>query len=344
MLYRLERGEDILARLEAVPFLDMADLQSLEKHLETLLASHLFDSLFEDARLMPIFQERQFQAEADLYALNKDGDLVIFELKRGLAGEEAVHQILRYAQQAGRWAFRDLDRRWRQYLETKGLKEAPLPEAHKDAFQLERPLLPSEFNRRQHLIVIGSAANEALMDAVGYWKKQGLSADFIPYRIYRISGQEYFEFFSLPYDRHQNPATRKGVLFDTNRSWDENSIWEMMEKSRVAAYGDVKYVVEYLNPKDIVFYSHKGVGVIAAAEVIGPVRREGDDEQYRDVRFLTPVPKREIGPTAYMPVSEVSRVTGKSFFWARTIKVPYLTSEEAVGLLAELRKVLTADA
>ncbi len=215
-----------------------------------------------------------------------------------------------------------------------------MAEAHKEAFNLERPLLPSEFNRRQQFVIVGNAANDALINAVDYWKRQGLSADFLPYRVYRIGEQYYFEFFALPYDRHQNPAVIKGVLFDTNRSYYEDAIWEMMEKSRVAAYGNIKYVVEYLNPKDLVFFSHKWVGIVAAAEVIGSVKDEGPDEKYRDVRFLTPIPKRDQGIIKCMPFSQVSQVTGKSFFGARTIKVPYLNREESAHLLSELKKVL----
>jgi hypothetical protein len=41
-----------------------------------------------------------------------------------------------------------------------------------------------------------------------------------------------------------------------------------------------------------------------------------------------------------MTPSQVSQVTGKSFFWARTIKVPYLDRVEAQNLLAALNKVL----
>lgn len=170
---------------------------------------------------------------------------------------------------------------------------------------------------------MGSAANERLIEAIDYWKNQGLSVEFLPYRIYEIEGQRYFEFFSFPYDRHRNPAAVKGVLFDTNRTYDENSLWEMMEKSRVAAYGDLKYVVEYLNPGDFVFFYHKWEGIVAAGVVSGPVRSDGDDEQYRDVRFLTPVPSREAGIRRKMTAGQVSQVTGKRFFWARTIKVPY---------------------
>src|SRR5205085_3407516 len=103
---------------------------------------------------------------------------------------------------------------------------------------------------------------------------------------------------------------------------------------------DIKYVINYLNPKDRVFFSHKSVGVVAAAEVRGPVKDDGTDEKYRDVKFLTPIPKREQGIVKWMPFSQVSQVTGKSFYWARTIKVPYLSREEAEYLLAELKKVL----
>ena len=144
----------------------------------------------------------------------------------------------------------------------------------------------------------------------------------------------------MPYDRHQNPATQKGILFDTNRAYDEDSVWEMMENSRVAAYGGIKDVVVRLNPRDIVFFSHKGFGLIAAGRVRGGVRDNGPDEKYRDVEFLTPVPNRQQGILRYMPPQEVSLATGKSFYWARTIKVPYLNRDEADNLLRELLKVL----
>ncbi len=49
----------------------------------------------------------------------------------------------------------------------------------------------------------------------------------------------------------------------------------MMERNWVAAYGGVKYVVDGLQPQDIVFYSHKWEGLIAAAEVTGPARDAG---------------------------------------------------------------------
>lgn len=336
MLYKLGSTNSKFDRIEPVPFQDFSSFGNLEKDLEELIASSILDVLFEEASLMPIFQERQYQAEADIYALNEYGELIIFELKRGTAGEGAAHQALRYAQDAGQWTFSTFQNKYQQYAGS----SADLLLAHKEAFNLEHPLDAKELNKKQHLIIIGSAADDSLIKSVDYWKHQGISIEFLPYRIYELGGTNYFEFFALPYDKHKNPNDVKGVLFDTNRSWDEESIWYMMENERIAAFGDAKRFVEYVHPSDIVFFSHKWTGLVAAARIKkGSVKAPDDETLYRDVEFITPIPKR--GQTIKaMPFGRVSEITGKSFFWARTIKVPYLSREEAENLVEELKVYL----
>lgn len=333
MLYRLDSNDGKIDKLEPVPFKDFSNFGNLEKDLEELIAKSILDVLFEDAGLMPIFQERQYQAEADIYALNEKGELIIFELKRGSAGEGAVHQALRYAQDAGQWTYSTLQKKYQQYTGS----STDLHLAHQEAFNLEHSLDAKELNSKQHLIIIGSAADDSLINAVDYWKHQGISIEFLPYRIYELNGEKYFEFFALPYDKHKNPSDIKGVLFDTNRSWDEDSIWYMMENNRVAAFGDAKRFVDYVYPGDIVFFSHKWTGLVAAARVKkGSIKAPDEETLYRDVEFITPVPKK--GQTIKaMPFGKVSEITGKSFFWARTIKVPYLSSNEAELLAKELK-------
>jgi len=336
MLYKLGSTNGKFDKLEPLTFKDFSSFGNLERDLEELIASSILDVLFEDASLMPIFQERQYQAEADIYALNEKGELIIFELKRGSAGEGAVHQALRYAQDAGQWAFSTLQNKYQQYTGN----NTDLHLAHKDAFNLEHSLEAKELNKKQHLIIIGSAADDSLISAVDYWKHQGISIDFLPYRIYEIDGKKYFEFFALPYDKHKNPGDVKGVLFDTNRSWDEESIWYMMENSRVAAFGDAKRFVEYVYPGDIVFFSHKWTGLVAAGRVKkGAIKSPDDETLYRDVEFITPIPKKGETINA-MPFGKASVITGKSFFWARTIKVPYLSKDEAENLAKELKTYL----
>ena len=292
--------------------------------------------MLRGTRLMPVFQERQYQAEADIYALNEKGELVIFELKRGSAGEEAVHQALRYAQDAGQWSYATLNNKYQAYA---GIK-AELIQAHQEAFSLEHALHAKEINNKQHLIVIGSAADESLINSVDYWRNQGISIEFLPYRIYELNGEKFFEFFALPYDKHKNPGDIKGVLFDTNRSYDEDAIWYMMENKRVAAWGDAKRFIEYIYPGDLVFFSHKWSGIVAAAKVKkGSIKAPDEETLYRDVEFVTPILKKGSAIKA-MPFVKVSEITGKSFFWARTIKVPYLSKDEADNLAKELNAYL----
>jgi predicted acetyltransferase len=341
MLYKFKGFAEKPNKLEPMAFLSLYELDKVEKDLENIIAENLLD-LFEESPLMPIFQERQYQKEADIYALNKNGDLIIFELKRREVGIDAMHQIFRYAQDAGQWQFRKLEEVFQTYNSDKNIYESKsLQQAHKEAFELEDPLAPEQFNRKQQLIVIGSAPDVKLIDSVEYWQTQGLNVEFIPYRVFKISGEYYFEFFSKPNDEHKNPSDIKGVLFDTNRSYDEESIWDMLSKKRISAYGDRSYEVEYLYLKDIVFYSHRGWGIVAGAEVISSTKSDGPGEKYHDVKFLTPIPNKDAGIQNYIPFNKVAEITGKSFFWARTRKVPYLTREEALLLVEELNKILS---
>ncbi len=115
MLYKLGRSAKKFDSIDPLPFSGVP----LEKELEDLLAQNLWDVLFESSQLMPIFQERSWQPEADIYALNEQGDLVIFELKRAHADGGAVHQALRYCEKAGRYSYEKLEEMLGRYRKGK---------------------------------------------------------------------------------------------------------------------------------------------------------------------------------------------------------------------------------
>ncbi|MDP5132706.1 MAG: hypothetical protein NWQ54_17670 [Paraglaciecola sp.] len=267
---------------------------------------------------MPIFQERSYQAEADIYALNEQGELVIFQLKRSIADASAVQQALKYAEQARQWFFSKLESQFRQYVQD---ESKSLSASHKEAFELEHELAPKEFNQKQHLIIIGSAADESLISSINYWRKNGVSIAFLPYRIYQLADTPYFEFFAPPYDQHKNPDEVKGILFDTSRSYDENSLWHMLDNKRLEAYGEEKRFVSLVNVGDIVFLSHKYYGIVAAAKVKSKVYKPEHDTWYREIELLTAVPSRT-GPLVYMPFAKVSAFLGKSFFGKEPSRFP----------------------
>ena len=336
MLYKLISTNGKIDKIEPVPFQDFAQIGQREKNLEELIAQNLFGVLFESDRLMPIFQERSFQPETDIYALNEEGELYIFELKLRVADEGAVHQVLRYAQDAGQWTYAQLQAKYRQYSDA----ESDLRLMHKEAFGLECPLNTRQFNNKQHLVVIGNSADERLINAVNYWRRQGISLSFLPYRSYELGGEQYFELFALPYDQHVNPAHGKGVLFDTCKNHWEEGIWYMMENARVAAFGDAKRFVGHVYPGDVIFFWHPGDGIVAAAKVTGSIQNDPErDACYRSVEFRTAVPTRNQKFKA-MPKDTVCEITGRNFFLARTIKNPYLSMDEANNLVEELNQYL----
>ncbi|GAG28733.1 unnamed protein product, partial [marine sediment metagenome] len=71
-----------------------------EKDLENMIVKNVIEVIPDD-QLMPFFQERNFQEEADIFALDKEGNLYIFELKSVEGGLDAVNQIMRYAVKFG---------------------------------------------------------------------------------------------------------------------------------------------------------------------------------------------------------------------------------------------------
>jgi hypothetical protein len=338
MLYKLGETNGNLDKIQPVPFQDFSSFGKLEKDLENLFARNILEMLFEDGSLMPIFQERSYQEEADIYALDVRGDLSIFELKRSTATGDAVHQALRYAQSAGQWSYATLQGKYRQYTADAG---ANLREAHRQTFGLEHPLDERQMNERQNLILIGSAADDTLMNAVAYWRRQRLSIQFLPYRIYEFGGEKYLEFFAPPVDKHQNPADVKGVFLNTNRKWNEDHIWYMMENKRAAAFGDASRFVRNINSGDVVFFYHNRVGVVAAARVKkGNVRPDVEETLFRDVDFLTPVPTRGREPRG-MPQATVSEIIGRGVWWAHTMPTTYLSKAEADNLVTRLNDFLS---
>jgi hypothetical protein len=253
---------------------------------------------------------------------------------------------LRYAGAAGLWPYSEIERKYRTYPGND--PSVTLAEAHAQAFNLVEKLRHDQFNKQQHLWVVGSAAADQLIRSVDFWKLKGLSIDFLPYRIYQLGGKTYFEFFAKPYDRHVNPASRKGVFFNTNRAYDyrdSGCLQDMLAKRRVAAYGDRKEAVLCLQTGDYVFYSHNGTGIVGAAIVKGHSVHKAANEEYGEewfwnVELITPAPT-DFSSLPKMTFREVSNLLGQGFFWARIDVRPYLSSAQSESLIKELKSILT---
>lgn len=332
MLYKYENNT-----LEKLGYYSYSDFKGKEKDLENLLAENLNDLYMEDAQLMPIFQERQRQEEPDLLALDKNGNLVVFELKRDEVQGDTTIQVMRYTQNYGQKSYFELNKIYKKYNLT-GLE---LKNAHKEAFGLDKALDESEFNKKQKMVIVGNSFDISLINAVEYWKNKKLDIDFLPYRFYKINDEIYFEFFAKPYDYHLNVLDKKGIIFDTCRSYYENAVWDMFKDKKISAYNSASKFIKSFNKGDYVFYYHKGWGIIGAGIIKSSQPKEISSnkgrELYHTVELLTPVIANE-NEIKYILPSEICELLGKNFYWASTTKRPYLTEKESKILVDELIK------
>jgi len=124
-----------------------------EKDLENYLKGIIGDILFPEYFIFG--NERPLQREADLFAVNNNGDLVVFELKvHGHYDRGKIYQALSYAQQFSYWRYDEMNKHFKKCF--KDGKEL------KDAFEdhYGRKIDLNEFNKRQRTIVISHSSSE----------------------------------------------------------------------------------------------------------------------------------------------------------------------------------------
>lgn len=260
-----------------------------ESDLEDLIAKNII-KLIPQNQLMILFQERPFQEEADIYALDKKGDLYIFELKRWQSQKENILQVLRYGQVYGQYSYEQLQEMLQKY-EKKGSLD--LAQKHYEYFieLIPSRLNETDFNKQQHFIVITNGTDLDTRNAIKYWQDKGLLIDSIIYWVYEIGGQPIFEFD--PYNPEREVIIQeegKNYIVNTNITWSKTNYREMLDNSKAAAYGERRYGIKNLKKGDTVFLYHNGVGVIAYGKVLGKYKsryHEGhkEEEYYVDLAF-----------------------------------------------------------
>ena len=265
MLFYLNNKEK--TEIKPVAHKTFANIGWNEVDLENLIAKNMA-KLIPQNQLMVLFQERPYQEEADIYALDKKGDLYIFELKRWKSQKENILQILRYGQIYGQYSYEQLQDMLQKYENAGDLN---LAQKHYEYFSETIPskLNEADFNNQQHFVVITNGTDLDTRNAIKYWQDKQLLIESIIYWLYVINEQVIFEFD--PYNPEKEVIIEeesKNYIVNTNLTWSKTSYREMLDNSIAAAYGERKYGIENLKKGDIVFLYHNGIGVIAYGKVI----------------------------------------------------------------------------
>lgn len=140
-------------------------------------------ALFEDEEVYIIGRQvtTNLNKAIDLLGLDKRGNTVIVELKRGKTPRETVAQILEYVSFVEDLSYGQLEDIASQYTGDEGLN---LTERHKESFKLHDDSAVA-FNKAQRLVIIGQDISKEVEQTSLFLNKKGLELYCIAFKYFK---------------------------------------------------------------------------------------------------------------------------------------------------------------
>jgi hypothetical protein len=321
MLYELNLQALSQSKRVAIERPDLLGIS--EKHVEEFLASHLVE-LIPEEQLMLMAQERQFQEEADILALDRSGVLFIFELKRWQSSAENLLQVMRYGQKFGRYTYQQLEALVRSSQKLDGT----LRDRHQAYFGLDAPLDEDQFNQDQRFVVVTNGVDQDTLEAIQYWARKGVKIDSLTYKLYRVGGVPHIQFDTYNPERDLLLEANPGIfVVNTNATYMDHAWLEMLgdgKRGKAAAYYDRKNAVQRIAKGSTVFLYHTGVGVIACGKATGGVQvtsHQGNagEEYFVPLEFDWALLDASLWPGQALKANEINAITQASHRFRQTV-------------------------
>jgi hypothetical protein len=232
-------------------------------------------------------QSQRWREEPDLMAVDKNGNLYIFELKAWESVPENLLQVLRYGQLYGAAKYQELDGLFR--------KRAGSANSLADHFgaKFGGSLAEDRYNQKQIFIVMTNGVDYKTREAVQYWRSCGLEIRPWVYRVYEAASNKEFLLEISPFRVDDNPyedIAEGYFILNTNFSNHEDDHEEMLSHQKAAAYFDPwKYKIEQLGRGDVVFLYQSGVGIVAFGEADGKLAKaayHGNPDHHDEEYFM----------------------------------------------------------
>ena len=311
----------------------LGDFDIDERKLQGILFTAL-SGLFPDDELLMVMQSRAWREEPDLMALDKNGNLYIFELKATESNPENLLQVLRYAQLYGNADIERINRFYQSFCHSKNHISIDF----KNKFNED--LNETNFSKNQILIVITNGIDYKTREVIKYWRSCKL--DIRPW-IYRVFGDDNkkMNLEITPFRVEDNPyedVAEGYYILNTNYSNSEIDHNDMLENRKCAAYYDPwKYKIDKLNKGDLVFLYQSGVGIVAFGEADGKVNicdyqnnpKEKDEEYYMFLKNFNKIKKP-------LEAWEIKNITEINYVFMQTMFA--IDSESGKKIKTELLK------
>ncbi|MYA72218.1 hypothetical protein F4Y19_19500 [Candidatus Poribacteria bacterium] len=176
-VYRWEDRK--FGKLEPLRFGAERDFEDLLEKDATLI---LGEPLCVISRQPPLSTSKQ---KIDLLALDRQGNSVIIDLKRGKPSRTAITQILEYAAGVSQLSFIELEQLAYRWCLQHGKEFSTLTALHSEFFGYEPgDIRKSAFNQRQRLVLISEGVDTRVLEVAEYLRALGLDLTYISYFSY----------------------------------------------------------------------------------------------------------------------------------------------------------------
>jgi len=157
-------------------------ITSKEKDIEDYLEKHI-EILDKDIFIIGRQVPTATKTRIDLMGLDRDGNVVIIEIKKGVSEREVVSQILEYGVWAESIQYEDLNR----IAKDKHLKD--FQDLYKK-YESDFKLVPDPFNRKQRLYIVAEKIDKKIEDVTRYLKIRGMDIKCVELNFHEDSGHE----------------------------------------------------------------------------------------------------------------------------------------------------------
>jgi len=158
-------------------------------HEETILEDWLEsnpDGIVEDGRILIIGRQvvTNFGGFIDLLGLDREGDVVVVELKRDRTPRDTIAQCIEYASFAEQLDTDQLEGILRSYLNDESLS---LAEHHREYFKLESDEAIA-FNKDQRIVIVGQRVTPEIRQSATFLRSKGLRVTCVEFTFFQEVG------------------------------------------------------------------------------------------------------------------------------------------------------------
>lgn len=144
------------------------------------------DGIIEDGRVLIIGRQvvTNFGGFIDLLGLDREGDVVVVELKRDRTPRDTIAQSLDYASFAERLDSSQLQDILRSYLNDDSLS---LAEHHREYFELKADEAVA-FNKDQRIVIVGQRVTPDIRQTATFLRSKGLRVTCVEFTFFQAGG------------------------------------------------------------------------------------------------------------------------------------------------------------